>query len=84
MDRNTKIWSDIDMATTYVVVTNDYIAGGRDGYITFKTAQDARGEGINTYYDYAMSFVDMVKALAAEGKELSKLPVDEHPIKSFQ
>jgi len=84
MDRNDKTWSTIDDTKTYVIVTNDYIAAGRDGYTTFKTVQDARGEGVNTYYDYAMSFVDMVKALNADGKELTKLPAEEHPIKSFK
>ncbi|MCH9813289.1 MAG: NAD nucleotidase [Epsilonproteobacteria bacterium] len=83
LDRTAQTWSAITPDTTYVVVTNDYIAAGRDGYTTFKTVQDARGEGVNTYYDYAMSFVDMVKALANAGQELSKLPADEHPIKSF-
>ncbi len=84
LKRDDKTWSDIETTKTYVVVTNDYIAGGRDGYTTFKTVQDERGEGVNTYYDYAMSFVDMVKKLNSEGKELMKLPADEHPIKSFK
>jgi len=84
MDRKDKTWSTIDDTKMYVIVTNDYIAAGRDGYTTFKTVQDERGEGVNTYYDYAMSFVDMVKALDAEGKELTKLPAAEHPIKSFK
>ena len=84
MNRTDKTWSAIDNAKTYVVVANDYIAAGRDGYATFKTVQEQRGEGVNTYYDYAMSFVDMVKALNKDGKELTKLPADEHPIKSFK
>ncbi len=84
MKRTDKSWSAIDNAKTYVIVTNDYIAAGRDGYTTFKTVQDTRGEGVNTYYDYAMSFVDMVKGLYAKGKELTKLPAEEHPIKSFK
>ena len=84
LNRENKTWSTIDNTKTYVIVTNDYIAAGRDGYTTFKTVQDERGEGVNTYYDYAMSFVDMVKALKAEDKELTKLPMQEHPIKSFK
>lgn len=28
-------WSPIKMTPTYTVVTNDYIAGGKDGYLTF-------------------------------------------------
>ncbi len=84
MNRADKTWSPVDNAKTYVVVTNNYIAAGRDGYTTFKTVQDNGGKAVDTYYDYAMSFVDMVKALQADGKELSKLPADEHPIKSMK
>ncbi|MEA3370715.1 MAG: NAD nucleotidase [Campylobacterota bacterium] len=83
MNRDTKIFSEINDATIYVIATNDYIAAGRDGYTTFKTVQDERGEGVNTYIDYALSFVDFVRNLEENAQTLTKLPLSEHPIKSY-
>jgi len=84
MDKQTKQFHPIDPNTLYTVVTNSYIAAGKDGYTTFKTVQDNGRPGVDTYYDYAMSFVDMVKNLTAQGKELEKLPREEHCIHSFR
>ncbi len=84
LNRETQTFSPIENSTMYVIVTNDYIASGRDGYTTFKTIQEQRGEGVNTYYDYADSFVDLVRNLSTEKKELAKLPTDEHPLKSYK
>ncbi len=83
LDRETGSWSMIDPEKIYVVVTNSYIAAGRDGYRTFKTVQDMRGPGTDTYLDYAMSFVNYVKSLAEQGLPLAPLPPAEHCIKSF-
>ena len=82
-NRATGVWSTIENDTTYVIVTNNYIAAGRDGYTTFKTVQDARGEGVDTFLDYALSFVKYVEAKAANGEKVTKLPATDHPIKSF-
>jgi 5'-nucleotidase len=83
-DRTTGTWSTIDNTTMYVIVTNSYTGGGKDGYVTFKTVQDERGPGIDTYLDYALSFVRYVENLTKEGKALEKLPSTEHCIKSFK
>jgi len=82
-DRQTGQWSPIDPDRMYVVVTNSYIASGKDGYTTFATVQEERGEGVDTYLDYAMSFIRYVEKLQAEGKKVEKLPLDEHCIKNF-
>jgi 5'-nucleotidase len=82
-DRETGTWSDIDDNTMYVVVTNSYIAGGKDGYTTFATVQAERGEGVDTYLDYALSFVQYVQGLESDNEELMKLPDSDHPIKSY-
>jgi len=84
MDRKTKKWSAIDPAKTYVIVTNNYISEGRDGYTTFKTVQKNGAKAIDTYLDYAESFVSYVKGLAKDGKGLTKLPKEEHCIKSYK
>jgi len=46
-------WMPIDNTATYVVVTNSYIAGGRDGYTTFT---EVSGSLRNTYIEYAEGF----------------------------
>jgi len=84
MERTSKKWSPVVMDTTYVVVTNNYIAEGRDGYITFKTVQNNGARSVDTQLDYAESFVAYVKGLAKKGKALTKLPEAEHCIKSFK
>ena len=85
LDRKTDTWSNIDISKTYTIVTNSYIAGGKDGYITFKTVLDAdSSKGTNTYLDYAMSFVKYVENTQKDGKSIEKLPSSYHPIKSFK
>lgn len=39
------------------MVTNSFTALGKDNYLTFATVT-ARGDAVNTYLDYAQSFVD--------------------------
>lgn len=85
-NRENGTWSTVDLnntTTMYTIVTNSYIAGGKDGYTTFKTVQDARGEGLDTFLDYAMSFVRYVEAKTAANETVAKLPAEDHPIKSF-
>ncbi|MBN2894441.1 MAG: NAD nucleotidase [Campylobacterales bacterium] len=82
-DRTSGAWSAINPASMYVIVTNNYIASGKDGYLSFKTAQENNGAGVDTYLDYAMSFVRYMENLTKEGKSLSKLPAADHPIKSY-
>jgi len=68
----------------YVIVTNSYIAAGKDGYTTFKTVQDERGKGVDTFLDYALSFVRYVENKTANSSKVTKLPSTEHCIKSFK
>lgn len=81
-NKTTGEWSNISTDTMYTVITNNYIAGGKDGYTTFKTVMDARG-GVDTYLDYAMSFVNYVKQETAAGRNITKLPAEDHCIKSY-
>jgi 5'-nucleotidase len=82
-DRATGTWSLISDTTMYVVITNNFTASGQDGYTTFKTVQEERGPGLDTYLDYAMSFVNYVKTETEAGREISKLPAEDHCIKSY-
>jgi 5'-nucleotidase len=83
-DRKTGQWSTIDNSKLYVIVTNSYIASGKDGYVTFQKVQNERGPGVDTYLDYALSFVRYVENKTANSQKVSKLPSSEHCIKSFQ
>lgn len=82
-DRHTGAYSGLRDTAMYVVVTNNYLATGRDGYETFAAVQAERGKGTDTYLDYAMSFVNHVQSLTAEGKRLMKLPAGDHCIKRY-
>jgi 5'-nucleotidase len=55
----TGAWTDIDPTKTYVLVTNDFIAEGKDGYTTLGTVFKS-GRSVNTYVLYTQSFVDYV------------------------
>jgi len=56
-----KTWTPIDAAGTYVLVTNDFVAAGKDGYATLGRIFK-KGGYVNTYLLYTQSFVDHVIA----------------------
>ena len=77
--RNDSSWSPLDSTATYKLVTNNYIAAGRDGYLTFKTVKND-GRYLDTYLDYAQSFVDYV----LERGSVSKLPESEYSTQAIK
>ena len=83
-NRQTGVWGDIEADKMYTIVINSFTAGGKDGYLTFKTVQDQRGLGVDTYLDYAMSFVKYVETKTANNETVIKLPASDHPIKSYK
>lgn len=60
-DKTSGKWSAIDTAKTYVLVTNNYISGGKDGYATLGKITRA-GKVVDTYLLYTQSFIDYVNA----------------------
>ncbi len=80
MARDAETWAPFDLEATYVVATNDFISGGRDGYLTFGTVSD-EGRVTDTFLDYAKTFIDYVEEDA--GGTIGKLPVDEYSTQSF-
>ena len=60
-NKTTGAWAAINPAQTYVLVTNDFVAAGGDGYNTLKPIYTA-GPYVNTYLLYTQSFVDYVIA----------------------
>ena len=77
--RKDNSWSPLDANANYRLVTNNYIAGGRDGYLTFKTVKND-GRYTDTYLDYAQSFVDYV----LERGSVGKLPESEYSTQSLK
>lgn len=71
-------WSNIDTSATYEVATNNYIAAGKDGYVTFATSSVA-GTYADTYMEYAQTMIDY----AREMKTLVAPPVAEMSTKSY-
>ncbi|NBQ78673.1 MAG: bifunctional metallophosphatase/5'-nucleotidase [Betaproteobacteria bacterium] len=76
-DRSNMQWAPIDAARTYVVVTNDFIASGQDGYSTFGTIFKA-GQYVNTYLLYSQTFIDYIKAKGT----LARVPRGDYAHKS--
>lgn len=59
-DPNTGEWKEIDLNKTYKVGTNNYIAGGKDGYVTFGKILKERG-GEDTYLPDAESLIKFLQ-----------------------
>jgi 5'-nucleotidase len=72
-NRNTGDWSPIDPARTYVLVTHDYLASGKEGYATLGDIY-ASGNYLNTYLLYTQTFVDYVQQKGS----VSRPPVPEY------
>lgn len=70
-NKTTGAWTAIDPAKTYVLVTNDFVAAGQDGYTTLGVAYKA-GRYVNTYLLYTQSFVDYVQALTLNSLTLAR------------
>ena len=59
-------WTELDMGATYTVVTNAYLAQGKDGYVTFGLVSLA-GAGYDTGFVDAWTFMDYVSAVDVIG-----------------
>ncbi|MED5532377.1 MAG: NAD nucleotidase [Pseudomonadota bacterium] len=76
---NDSSWVDLDLNRTYRVATNNYLAAGKDGYKTFGIVSKS-GRIVNTYLDYAQSFVDYVKKY----ETIDKLPLEDYSTQAFK
>ena len=75
--RNSNTWVSFDENSTYVVLTNSYTSGGKDGYLTFGDIDDSLK--VDTFLDYAQSFSDYAKAQGT----VNKLPYSEYSTQNF-
>lgn len=61
-DRASGRWAPLDPAARLVVVTNDYIAQGRDGWAALKPVYDDPARRVDTRLLYMQTFADWVLA----------------------
>ncbi len=60
-DRQSGEWQVLALDRRYIVVTSDYLAEGKDGYLTMGVmAQDA-ARAVNTGLDYTQTFIDYIQ-----------------------
>lgn len=71
-------WRALTDAETLNVVTNSFTGSGRDGYVTFGTVTDD-GRSVDTFLDYAQSFVDYVD----EQGTISKPALGDYSTQSY-
>jgi len=71
-------WSPIDLSATYTVVTSNYLAGGKDGYLTFGAI--AEGDKVDTYKEYAQSFIDYLTDMSGC---ISAIPLNEFSTQKY-
>jgi len=71
-------WLPLNDSDQLTVVSNSFTAGGQDGYITFGEVSND-GRAVDTYLDYAQSFVDYVE----EKGTISKPSADEFSTQQY-
>ena len=76
--RDETAWRALTDGETLNVVTNSFTAGGRDGYVTFGTVSED-GRAVDTFLDYAQSFVDYVR----EQGTVSKPAIADYSTQSY-
>lgn len=79
-------WGPIDLAATYKVVTNDFIASGQDGYTTFGEVF-ANGDYVDSGILYTQGLIDWIQNTAPKNDQgvpqLSAPPASEFSTQSF-
>lgn len=70
-------FAPIDMTATYTVVTNSFVAAGRDGYITFGTIPEE--DVVDTFLEYSAAFIEY----ATEQGVLADPPLETYSTSSF-
>jgi 5'-nucleotidase / UDP-sugar diphosphatase len=82
-DETTGDWNPIDPERIYVVVTNDFLAGGRDGWTTFGEVSD-RGDVTNTFVNYAQGLYDYLVALDETDGAITVPPPTDFSTQEFR
>ncbi len=73
-------WGPIDLAATYTVVVNSFMAGGGDGFVTLEAVADS-GRAVDTLIDYAQGFIDYVREDLAGS--VGRVPIEDYSTQNF-
>ncbi len=77
-ERGTSDWTALTDADQLTVVSNSFTAQGQDGYVTFGTVSND-GRAVDTFLDYAQSFVDYVEEVGT----ISKPAAEDYSTQSY-
>ncbi|BEU04544.1 NAD 5'-nucleotidase [Agarivorans sp. OAG1] len=77
--KGTTDWIALADNDSFTVVTNNYIAGGRDGYFSFADISADESKFEDSFLDYAQSFVDYVE----RNGTIDKLPLESYSTQMF-
>lgn len=76
-------WSALSDDRELIVVTNDYIAGGKDGYLTFGEVSADKSKYENTLKLYTETFIDYVRNLSANGQQITPVSEEDRSTQTF-
>ena len=76
-------WRPLNNNALYSVVSNDFIAAGKDGYTLLGQKYDS-GEYTATYTELTQAFIDYLRDLTAQGQKLAKPPADSYSTRSYR
>ena len=76
-------WSPLSDDRVLVVVTNDYIARGKDGYLTFGEVSADKSRYENTLKLYTETFIDYIRDLTANGKKIEPVAAEDRSTQNF-
>jgi len=82
-DKATGKWTQPDGSKIYLIATTSFPGRGREGYVTFRTAQEKHGFAQETYINYRDVFKAYLQNLYNSGKKLENLPEDMIPVKYY-
>lgn len=79
-DRATGRWSAVQPGQRFTMVTNDYIASGKDGYATLGAIYKDKGRWVDTGLYYTQTFIDFI---ASRNGQLDKVDADQYSHRSL-
>ena len=79
-DRTSGRWRALEAGQRYVVVTNDFIASGKDGYLAMGVVYKDPSRWVNTGLYYTQTFIDYIRA---QGGQLLKPAAADYSHKSL-
>ncbi|WP_070966565.1 NAD nucleotidase [Vibrio sonorensis] len=76
-------WSALSDDRELVVVTNNYIAGGKDGYLTFGEVSADKSKYEDTLKLYTETFIDYVRKITANGEKIEPVAEEDRSTQTF-